>query len=173
MNWWAKQKGFTLVELLIVIVVIAILAAITIVAFNGIQERGRQAKIQADLGQIEKAIFAARIQSDKTVWAISSGSGVTADACGSMAAGTDFAALPKAHACWVKYLDTLDRITTAGGVDIRNIVDPWQRPYFIYENEGRTSPTDCTKDILGNFKNPHVQWDATNTRYVSNSLSNC
>lgn len=43
---WAKQKpnGFTIVELLIVIVVIAILAAITIVAFNGIQERARNSK---------------------------------------------------------------------------------------------------------------------------------
>jgi prepilin-type N-terminal cleavage/methylation domain-containing protein len=44
---WAKQKqqtGFTIVELLIVIVVIAILAAITIVAFNGVQERARNTK---------------------------------------------------------------------------------------------------------------------------------
>ena len=31
-----KQRGFTIVELLIVIVVIGILAAITIVAYNGI-----------------------------------------------------------------------------------------------------------------------------------------
>lgn len=41
---WAhskKQKGFTIVELLIVIVVIAILAAITIVSFNGIQNQAK------------------------------------------------------------------------------------------------------------------------------------
>lgn len=40
-----KQKsGFTIVELLIVIVVIAILAAITIVAYNGIQQRSQNSK---------------------------------------------------------------------------------------------------------------------------------
>lgn len=41
MKKWAKQSGFTVVELLIVIVVIGILAAITIVAYNGIQQRAR------------------------------------------------------------------------------------------------------------------------------------
>jgi prepilin-type N-terminal cleavage/methylation domain-containing protein len=38
------RRGFTIVELLIVIVVIAVLAAITIVAYNGIQQRANNAK---------------------------------------------------------------------------------------------------------------------------------
>ena len=42
------QLGFTIVELLIVIVVIGILAAITIVAFNGVQQRANNtAKFEA------------------------------------------------------------------------------------------------------------------------------
>jgi len=38
-----KPRGFTIVELLIVIVVIGILAAITVVAYNGIQTRAKNA----------------------------------------------------------------------------------------------------------------------------------
>lgn len=55
---WAKQKqsGFTIVELLIVIVVIGILAAITIVAFNGVQQKGRDAKRSNDISYIKKLL---------------------------------------------------------------------------------------------------------------------
>lgn len=53
---WAKQTGFTIVELLIVIVVIAILAAITIVAFNGVQQRARDSERKQDLASLAKII---------------------------------------------------------------------------------------------------------------------
>lgn len=51
------SKGFTVVELLVVIVVIAILASITIVAYNGIQDQARFAKEQTDLKHINDAII--------------------------------------------------------------------------------------------------------------------
>lgn len=47
-----RQRGFTIVELLIVIVVIAILAAISIVAYNGIQDRARQTAATSAARQI-------------------------------------------------------------------------------------------------------------------------
>ena len=50
------RRGFTIVELLIVIVVIAILAAITIVAYTGIQERARFSAMRSDISNINKAI---------------------------------------------------------------------------------------------------------------------
>lgn len=51
-----KQKGFTIVELLIVIVVIGILAAISIVAYNGIQQRARNMQVIAGVEMYNKAL---------------------------------------------------------------------------------------------------------------------
>ena len=48
--------GFTIVELLIVIVVIAILAAISVVAYNGIQTRASNAQVASGVNQYIKAI---------------------------------------------------------------------------------------------------------------------
>lgn len=61
-----KRDGFTIVELLIVIVVIGILAAITIVAFNGVQNRAKTAAVQSSVSQASKKILAyAALNSDQ------------------------------------------------------------------------------------------------------------
>jgi type IV pilus assembly protein PilA len=50
------QSGFTIVELLIVVVVIAILAAITIVSYNGITNRANASSAQATASTLQKKI---------------------------------------------------------------------------------------------------------------------
>lgn len=58
MKWAQKQKGFTIVELLIVIVIIAILAAITVVAYNGIQQQASRSVAQNATSQAAKKVMA-------------------------------------------------------------------------------------------------------------------
>lgn len=58
------RSGFTIVELLIVIVVIAILAAISIVAYTGIQQRARTAAHQHAASQAEREIMTYALQTN-------------------------------------------------------------------------------------------------------------
>lgn len=51
-----QTSGFTIVELLIVIVIIAILAAITVVAFNGVQQRARESSVKSALSQAQRKL---------------------------------------------------------------------------------------------------------------------
>jgi prepilin-type N-terminal cleavage/methylation domain-containing protein len=50
------SSGFTIVELLVVIVVIGVLASVVVVAYNGISQRARDASMQSDLTQAKKQI---------------------------------------------------------------------------------------------------------------------
>lgn len=53
-----RQKGFTLVELLIVIIIIGILATLVIVTFTGIQAKARDSKRQTDINAIQSTVEA-------------------------------------------------------------------------------------------------------------------
>lgn len=124
------KSGFTIVELLIVIVVIAILAAISVVAYNGIQDRSKTAQANSDLNSLYKAILAARINAGRNLI------NVTGSNC------TD---------CYdqARYELTLDNISNGAGIDVRGLKkgDPWGRKYFIDENEGENGSC-ANKDAI-------------------------
>lgn len=147
----SSKAGFTIVELLIVIVVIAILATIAIVSYNGVQARAQQAKIDTDIATILKAVHAARASESKTLAQLT-GSTASGGSCWSQPNGTDLAALPSSNTCWSRYLTSLSIISDVSGVNIRNLVDPWGRPYLIDENEGESG--GCTRDTIAVYKRP-------------------
>lgn len=59
-----NNSGFTIVELLVVIVVIGILAAITIVSYAGISQRAIAASLQSDLANAQKQILIYQTEND-------------------------------------------------------------------------------------------------------------
>lgn len=58
------EPGFTIMELLIVIVVIAVLAAISVVVYRGVQERDKEAAIISDLSNFSKQAELYRVEND-------------------------------------------------------------------------------------------------------------
>jgi len=132
-------QGFTIVELLIVIVVIAILAAISIAAYTNIQERAKTSRRNSEMAQLLKAITLARTATGKTLGEITGNfSSVSACTGSTNPDGLEPKNLPKTSNCWTRYYTNIDRISAASGVDLSSFRNGDERgnPYMFDENEG-------------------------------------
>ncbi len=149
-----QMPGFTIVELLIVVVIIGVLASISVGAFNGVQEKARLSDIKSDIATLSKAIRMAResrqMQLVQMTGNGSYGAGGSSAACNVKPGGTDLVALPQTDGCWVSYNRILTEVTAASGVNVQGMRDPWNRPYSINE--------DCSFDQIWAFSNPYASW---------------
>lgn len=151
---WVNRKGFTIVELLIVIVVIGILAAIVIVAYNGVQKRAADAKTVADTVAIKKAVLAERTLTGQTLYQLFSAAGVTGQPCGTWSSTDPLpSTLPKTHACWTNYYTQLSVLGQAAGMSLNTLRsgDAQGNPYHIDATEGRNVADYCLLDRIWQY----------------------
>lgn len=125
-----QVQGFTIVELLIVIVVIGILAAIVIVAFNGVSNSAREGKIKAELRDAKQAIQRLEIDTNGTVFGCATrtfGPEGSLQAAGTGLVSAPTTAMPDNEGCtW-----SSGAVASWKGPYLPSYLDPWGRSYRI------------------------------------------
>ena len=107
-----KQKGFTVVELLLVIVVIGILATIAFVSYRGVQAKGRDTERKTEVQAIADGIRLYRLKK---------GDDVTTAGCGSNGGGQGWFAYETGAAPYTKSILTC--LKESGYLD-GDMIDP-------------------------------------------------
>lgn len=132
---YRDKKGFTLIELMVVIAIIGMLASIILVSLNSARVKTNKAKSRQELIQIIRAADLARILKEQTLI------GITGNGCS--ACGSD-------PAREVAMVASLTNISTKSGIpnlqNLRN--DPWGSKYYMDENEAEFNATDCRRDVI-------------------------
>ena len=152
MKWAQKQNGFTIVELLIVVVVIAILAAITIVSYNGIQNRAKDSAAQLAATQIGKKL---------TQYAVDNGDSYPAD----KTAFLSYVGLAEVGDTTFEYQASPDQKRICASSTKKDI------SYAFLSATGGTQKGRCVLNLIPNsdFEASSAGWYGTNVNFVQDS----
>ena len=93
-TWARKESGFTIVELLVVIVVIAILASISVVSYNGIQQRARDSARDSAVRSLKLALEVYKSDINTYPAPVAAGTGVNVTALTSALVPTYISKIP-------------------------------------------------------------------------------
>jgi prepilin-type N-terminal cleavage/methylation domain-containing protein len=154
----SKEEGFTLIELMIVVVIIGVLAAIAIPIFANQQKAAINASTKSSIRELRNAIEIARVKTSKPLIQIT---GATCTGCAFNS--VDPLTLSKSGAQWIRYTTSLQRISDASGVDVTNLVDGYGRPLHIDENEAEGA--SCSNDVISSYQDPWIS-----TSYQENGI---
>lgn len=141
-----KHSGFTIVELLIVIVVIAVLAAISIVAYTGIQGRARDAQRIQDMNTIVKALEVYKTIHDEYPTAVSTNEAGGWEISHNGTSATNFLSALKSSTTGVSSVPVDPTNTTQSGSPGSSFRNPSRGAnnfvYFYYRYPAGTSGCD-------------------------------
>lgn len=121
-----KHFGFTITEISIVIVVIAVLATITAVAYNGVKRRSQVASVMDGLTKVEKAYQLWALNENMRAWPPDpiAGGGVPIQ-------------------------DMINTTTLKGYIQTPPSVIGVQTQDWFYDNEGDEKTTVCGQNYMG------------------------
>lgn len=131
-----KIRGFTIIELLVVISIIGLLASVVLVAVNNTRQKGKIAKVAADFHQIQTQIDIIRDQQNKTMLQI------TGSGCSDCSFRDGLSV--NSHAAALVILGNSWKNLGLKGSPL----DPWGSPYLMDENEYEGGSSDCRYDQL-------------------------
>ncbi len=159
----AKQSGFTIVELLIVIVVIAILAAISVATYTGIQDRAVRTAVMSDMANFHKKIEMVKVDTSDGLYPLNppstTGAAPTKDAYALDRSNWFYCRVPARTEYLLSVLDSRGRtyfLRMGGNVEEGGNFDGATR----YSKLGSVDGTGCTDGYTWNSTTSTGTWSS-------------